>query len=157
MSKRLRVASTDHFVAIGQDLTMNRNKTFKCGHFDVTLWGQCWLIVLSLQMLYRTCWKIAYITGSCDGKSSVAYIIRFQVFLVSNLCCLILLFLNPISFDFEEYFVISNLIKEWYGNICWVVKWSLLVCLMVFNATFNNISVISWRSVLMVEETGGPR
>jgi hypothetical protein len=25
-------------------------------------------------------------------------------------------------------------------------------CLMVFNATFNNISVISWRSVLLVEE-----
>jgi hypothetical protein len=33
----------------------------------------------------------------------------------------------------------------------------LCVCLMVFNATFNNISVISWRSVLLVEETGGPR
>jgi hypothetical protein len=27
---------------------------------------------------------------------------------------------------------------------------------MVFNATFNNISVISWWSVLLVEETGGP-
>jgi len=28
---------------------------------------------------------------------------------------------------------------------------------MVLNATFNNISsVISWRSVLLVEETGGP-
>jgi hypothetical protein len=27
---------------------------------------------------------------------------------------------------------------------------------MVFNATYNNISVISWRSVLLVEETGGP-
>jgi len=27
---------------------------------------------------------------------------------------------------------------------------------MVFNATFNNISVISWRSVLLVEETGVP-
>jgi hypothetical protein len=25
---------------------------------------------------------------------------------------------------------------------------------MVFNATFNSISVISWRSVLLVEETG---
>ena len=25
---------------------------------------------------------------------------------------------------------------------------------MAFNATFNNISVISWRSVLFVEETG---
>jgi hypothetical protein len=35
-----------------------------------------------------------------------------------------------------------------------------LICtrffLMVFNATFNNISVISWWSVLLVEETGGP-
>jgi hypothetical protein len=26
----------------------------------------------------------------------------------------------------------------------------------VFNATFNNISVVSWRSVLLVEETGVP-
>ena len=25
---------------------------------------------------------------------------------------------------------------------------------MVFNATFNNISITSWRSVLLVEETG---
>ena len=25
---------------------------------------------------------------------------------------------------------------------------------MMFNATINNISVISWRSVLLVEETG---
>ena len=28
---------------------------------------------------------------------------------------------------------------------------------MVFNATFNNISAITWRSVLMMEETGVPR
>jgi len=27
---------------------------------------------------------------------------------------------------------------------------------MVFNATFNSISVISWRSVLLMEETGVP-
>jgi hypothetical protein len=27
---------------------------------------------------------------------------------------------------------------------------------MMFNATFNNISVISWWSVLLVEETGVP-
>jgi hypothetical protein len=27
---------------------------------------------------------------------------------------------------------------------------------MVFNVLFNNISVVSWRSVLLVEETGGP-
>ena len=28
------------------------------------------------------------------------------------------------------------------------------VSVMMFNATFNNISVISWRSVLLLEETG---
>ena len=33
----------------------------------------------------------------------------------------------------------------------------IYVCLMVFKATFNKILVISWRSVLFVEETGGPR
>ena len=30
------------------------------------------------------------------------------------------------------------------------------VRVMVFNTTFNNISAISWRSVLLVEETGVP-
>ena len=29
-------------------------------------------------------------------------------------------------------------------------------CLIVFNVTFNNISVISWRSVLLMEETDDP-
>ena len=33
----------------------------------------------------------------------------------------------------------------------------LFVCLMMFNATFNNISVILWQSVLLMEETGEPR
>jgi len=32
----------------------------------------------------------------------------------------------------------------------------MMVWFMVFNATFNNNSVISWRSVLLVEETGVP-
>ena len=36
-------------------------------------------------------------------------------------------------------------------DICDMVDW-----FMVFNATFNNISVISWRSVLLVEGTGVP-
>jgi hypothetical protein len=34
-----------------------------------------------------------------------------------------------------------------------MIQW---VGVLVFNATFNNISVISWWSVLLVEETGGP-
>jgi hypothetical protein len=40
------------------------------------------------------------------------------------------------------------------------LHWNALNCnmdgVMVLNATFNNISVISWRSVLMGEETGVP-
>ena len=39
-----------------------------------------------------------------------------------------------------------------YVNICIGLGFRF----MVFNATFNNISVISWRSVLLVEETGVP-
>jgi hypothetical protein len=30
------------------------------------------------------------------------------------------------------------------------------IWVIVFNATFNNISVISWRSVSLMEETGVP-
>ena len=36
-------------------------------------------------------------------------------------------------------------------------EWIGLVWFMVFNATFNNISATSWRSVLFVEETAVPR
>ena len=31
-----------------------------------------------------------------------------------------------------------------------------MVMVMVFNATFNNISAISWLSVVLMEENGGP-
>ena len=48
------------------------------------------------------------------------------------------------------------------GNQCWALFVSLLVCLFVwlfvwwcFSATFNNISVISWRSVSLVQDTRG--
>ena len=47
----------------------------------------------------------------------------------------------------------------WRSIICLHVFSSELlfvVCSMVFNATFNNISVISWWSVLLVEVTGRP-
>ena len=43
-------------------------------------------------------------------------------------------------------------IKEWtdISGVMFILK----VRVMVFNATFNNISVLLWRSVLLVEETG---
>ena len=36
------------------------------------------------------------------------------------------------------------------------ISLSCVVCLFLLNATFNNILVISWWSVLLVEETGWP-
>jgi hypothetical protein len=43
-----------------------------------------------------------------------------------------------------------------YGHYYLILSYLLGVRVMVFNATFNNISVISWRSVLLVEETEVP-
>ena len=49
---------------------------------------------------------------------------------------------------------LANVIPN--SQIPYISEYMLFVCLMAFIATFNNISVISWRSVLLVEETGGP-
>jgi hypothetical protein len=43
-----------------------------------------------------------------------------------------------------------------YSKTCLDGHLELGVMVLVFNATFNNISVISWRSVLLVEETRVP-
>jgi hypothetical protein len=47
--------------------------------------------------------------------------------------------------------------EDWTGMCCFIAKHVTFmsineqrVCLIVFNVTFNNISVISWRSVLLV-------
>ena len=47
--------------------------------------------------------------------------------------------------------IINRSLKAWsWVGVC-IGGW-----VMVFNTTFNNISVISWLSVLLVEETGVP-
>jgi len=38
-----------------------------------------------------------------------------------------------------------------------LVKYIYRVRFMVYNTTFNNILIISWRSILLLEETGVPR
>ena len=44
---------------------------------------------------------------------------------------------------------------KWQFNDKWAII-QIQVWFIVFNATFNNISVISWESGLLVEETGVP-
>ena len=46
---------------------------------------------------------------------------------------------------------------RWTEKKCLIDMVGWISWFMVFNATFNNISVISWRSVLLVEETRIPK
>jgi hypothetical protein len=68
------------------------------------------------------------------------------------------LFFKSEHVNLQLFCFIFQLIRNYYANFKlqfipakFQFKWP-----MVFNATFNNISVISWRSVLLVEETGLP-
>jgi hypothetical protein len=54
-----------------------------------------------------------------------------------------------LTYDLVIY---QNKITE--NNILTNCLTGVRVLVMVFNTTFNNISVISWCSVLLVEETG---
>jgi hypothetical protein len=58
----------------------------------------------------------------------------------------------------EVTILINNLMYIWTLSLCNLCNIGLRVRIMVFNVTFNNISVISWRSVLLLmEETGVSR
>jgi hypothetical protein len=61
--------------------------------------------------------------------------------------------MNNLSLGIKQQNIVHRkqkwiLYKTDYGNL---ILW---VRVMVFNTTFNNISVISWWSVLLVKETG---
>ena len=69
-------------------------------------------------------------------------------------------------FNLEIFNVLHGCLSQLFYLICsavistfkateWLDIW--LVGFVVFNATFNNISALSWQSVLLVEETGVPR
>ena len=72
--------------------------------------------------------------------------------------------LKDTSDKWYSWIIIDDEDDLWYKNtifLLYVTKqisssWGLGIILMVFNATFNNISAISWQSVLLVEETGVP-
>ena len=50
-----------------------------------------------------------------------------------------------------KHIIIHSFTKNFQHPLVWEI-----VMVMMFNTTFNNISVISWLSVLLVEETGVP-
>ena len=64
--------------------------------------------------------------------------------------------LNKHDWPLLYFGILQNL--GWVGCVGCNMCICLFVCLMVYSATFNNSSVtsISWRSALLVEETGVP-
>jgi hypothetical protein len=54
------------------------------------------------------------------------------------------------------YAVIGGPLNLHSGD-CYFYKKNIRVRVMVLNVTFNSISAILWRSVLLVEETGVPK
>ena len=107
------------------------------------------------EMLYYT-WQVFCVFFFCYFFSFFATwlteILETKIFICSFQCPYI---------KYTLYFICINesLMTLWLVYIYrWLLRSNLLLILflglMVFNATFNNISVISWQSVLLVEETG---
>ena len=66
---------------------------------------------------------------------------------------------SKIHTNWNTLWVLDSISSQ-YMTHCWIKCWYQkktliwLAAFMVFKATFNNISVILWRSVLFMEETG---
>ena len=56
----------------------------------------------------------------------------------------------------KSYLQRTNNERQVISNTRTPFGWFRLVSFMLFNTTYNNISVISWRSVVLVEETRVP-
>jgi hypothetical protein len=74
---------------------------------------------------------------------------------VNLICLLRTKTVDPKGVQFE-YVSLNNIAMFKISNKL-LLRSVLLVWFMVFNATFNNISVIPWWSVLLMEETRVPR
>jgi hypothetical protein len=67
-----------------------------------------------------------------------------------------LLFFNDAINEIRSGVIVDLIRETYFGFIKWLFIWNLISrwrIVMAFNATFNNISVISWRSVIFVEKT----
>jgi hypothetical protein len=78
----------------------------------------------------------------------VSYLLTVKMFLTLELNSDI----NQINMLYYTY---NCFVVVYKCNFCYNMLVGLVIWFMVFNATFNNISIISWQSVLLVEENGG--
>ena len=87
---------------------------------------------------------LVFLCGSCCSIFRFLCGVCRSLFVVLILLAIVLLDLRFTSSDYN-FGVFKLLLFE----IDWLIDW-----LIVFNATFSNISAISWRPVLVVEEAG---
>ena len=99
---------------------------------------QTWLLYSNFEYI-NCCLFIFYLSKPEQAELFIKYIfVGFYITIVMIYYALL-----------QELIKNTRLIKNEKSLI---IK-QLFVCLMLFNDTFNNISVILWRSVLLVEET----
>ena len=81
----------------------------------------------------------------------------FQSFSVFYIYCTFLFFNTPFNFKIASSY--GTIFLDIFAMTIWYLLNLLVLSTiewLLFNTTFNNISVISWRSVLLMEDTGGP-
>ena len=82
--------------------------------------------------------------------------------IISYLCMKTYVFFTPSPYIFylnikSSHLKIRVLLLSYWSLLQLEIGFFVDLCqIMVFNATFNNISVISWQTLLLVEETGVP-
>ena len=106
------------------------------------------LIVLSRRRLYhRHSRNICFLSLPCSLLTIT--MVKLNVFNPS--CIFVLSFWDPINHHHISVHFQSHDIHQ---HMYWSRQCIMLICYVVFNAIFNNISVILQRSALLVEETG---
>ena len=114
--------------------------------------------VYSRVILFNMDFSVILYTGTVTYMGSICLNIHLIMSTIYSRCKTTLLYLTlKQSLDMHlalmGYVIIKNCKSYQRMSLsgdCWLVGF------MVLNATFNNISVISWQSVLLVEETRGP-
>jgi hypothetical protein len=120
-------------------------------------------VMCTSSVVYR---NIASVVASCNTNNFFS-VLRFSIRRKKNLQKLNVFFLDQNRRNYRLYGIwkTNNILlfngwnsqyNNWLSNVSKTndIYCLMSVCLMVFNATVNNISVISWRSVLLVEEIG---
>jgi hypothetical protein len=145
-------------------------------HCDISGMLYMYIIMLWYFMFSWNKWRNLYVKlvpeKSLDVQKHFKLLYELKFILTLYFDCLILV--DGVVFNNVSVWVTSQtkVLRSWLGvldtTLCdkvrqllatgrWFSLGLILVDGVVFNATFNNISVITWRSVLLVQETGVPR